>query len=134
MTPPRKSNPRLEHRLQQNQRVKDSASLAVKFPRLESLTVHLAYFDAEALNRTTELKYQVNVEHAKSFFCFVCPNAECVGGDFDLSEELAQAVACGRKEAAGELRCQGWHKRSKIDRAPCQMLLRYKLSLHFGRA
>ncbi len=134
MNPPRKSNPRAEHRLQQNQRAKDSVSLAAKFPRLGSLTVHLAYFDAQALNRTSEVKYQVNLDHAKSFFCFVCPSAECVGGDFDLSEELARAVSEGRKLTTGELRCPGWHKRSKIDRAPCQARLRYTLNLRYSRA
>jgi hypothetical protein len=131
MMHPRRSNPRAEYRLLQSQRAKDSVSLAQKFPVLDGLTVNLAYFDAEGLSKHSELKYKVNVEHAKSVFCFVCPSGECVGGDFDLSEELSKAVAGKRKLLAGEMRCAGWHKTPKIDRAPCQILLRYKLSLDY---
>jgi|SRR5438105_4249787 len=127
----RKSNPRAEYRLQQSQRALDSVSLAEKFPRLESLTVNLAYYDANDLTRNSELKYTVNVQHAKSMFCFVCPNGECVGGDFDLSEELGKAVTERRKLAVGEKRCQGWHRKAKLERSPCHILLRYKLSIRY---
>ena len=128
---PRKSNPRAEYRLLQNQRAKDSASLAEKFPGLETLTVSLAYFDSEGFSKHSELKYRVNVQHAKSMFCFVCPSSDCVGGDFDLSGELAKAVAAKVKLAAGELRCAGWHKTPKVERVPCEIVLRYKLSLDY---
>jgi len=127
----RKSNPRVEYRLLQSQRAKDSVSLAERFPVLESLTVNLAYFDAEDLTKNSELKYKVNVQHAKSVFCFVCPSGECVGGDFDLSKVLADAVAGHSKLASGEMRCQGWHRKAKLERAPCQILLRYKLTLDY---
>src|SRR5436853_432447 len=91
MMPARKSNPRVEYRLRQNQRVKDSISLGEKFPKLKALTVDLAYFDSEGLTKSSEMKYKVNVQHAKSVFCFVCQSGECIGGDFDLSEALAKA-------------------------------------------
>lgn len=129
----RKSNPRAEHRLRQSLRAKDSVSLAEKFPQLKSLTVDLEHVDAESFARNSGLKYKVNVEHAKSAFCFVCPSGECVGGDFDLSEVLGTAVAGRRKVAAGEMRCQGWHRKGNMERAPCQILLRYKLSLQYNR-
>src|SRR5258705_12065461 len=107
MMPPRRTNPRAEYRLRQSQRVLESVSLAEKFPRLKGLTVNLAYFDSEGVNKNSEMKYKVNVSHAKSMFCFVCQSGECVGGDFDLSEALAQAVAGKRKPAIGEFRAQG---------------------------
>ncbi len=56
---------------------------------------------------------------------------ECVGGDFDLSQALAQAVADRRKEVAGELRCQGTRKRGDREREPCETLLRYRLGLSY---
>ena len=95
MMPPRKSNPRMEHRLRQSQRIQESASLAEKFPRLKGLTVNLAYFDSQGVNKNNELKYKVNLNHAKSLFCFVCQSGECIGGDFDLSEALAKAEQRG---------------------------------------
>ena len=131
MIPPRKSNPRAEYRLRQSQRIKDSVSLGEKFPKLKGLTVNLAYFDSEGVTKNSQMKYKVNVQHAKSVFCFVCQSGECVGGDFDLSDALAKAVAGRRKLAIGELRCQGYRKKANLDRVPCQILLRYKLSLNY---
>ena len=129
--PSRRLNPRAEHRLRQNQLALESVSLAEKFPRLKGLTVNLAYFDSEGVSKNSELKYKVNVNHAKSLFCVDCQSGDCVGGDFDLSEALAKAVAARSKLATGELRCQGYRKKANLDKVPCQILLRYKLSLNY---
>jgi hypothetical protein len=129
----RRTSPRAEYRLAQGLRAKESVSLGQKFPQLKSLTVNVAYFDSEGVTKNGEMKYKVNVEHAKSVFCFVCPSGECVGGDFDLSEELAKAVGARRKLAIGELRCQGWRRKAMVDRAPCHNLLRYKLTFEYAR-
>src|SRR5260370_26480820 len=131
MMPPRRTNPRAEYRLRQSQLVQESVSLSEKFPRLKGLTVNLAYFDSEGVTKNSEMKYKVNVTHAKSMFCFVCQSGECVGGDFDLSDALARAVGARRKLAIGEIRCQGYRKKPNLDRVPCQTLLRYNLSLHY---
>jgi len=131
MIPSRKTNPRVEYRLREIQRVNGSVSLAAKFPELKSLTVDLAYFDIDGLTKTGALRYTVNVQHAKSVFSFVCPNGECMGGDFDLSGAVEQAVTGQRKLVEGEIRCEGWRARGKEDRVPCQNLLRYKLSLGY---
>ena len=131
MMTPRKANPRAEYRLRENQRVNNSVSLAEKFSQLKSLTVDLVYFDGDGLTKSGELRYQVNVRHAKSIFSFVCPSGECMGGDFDLSGAVAQAVTGQRKIAAGEIRCQGIRTRAKEDHVPCHNLLRYKLTLGY---
>jgi hypothetical protein len=128
----RKPNPRLEYRLQESQRINDSASLAERFPKLKSLQVDLEYFDSSGNTRNGGMKYKANLEHAKSVFCFNCLSGECVGGDFDLSKELSQAITGKRKTVTGELRCQGVrHIKELKDRVPCNNILRYKLSLGF---
>ena len=129
--PPRKANPRAEYRRREIQRVNNSVSLAEKFPKLESLTVNLTYFDADGLTKTGELRYKVNVHHAKSVFSFVCPSAECMNGDFDLSGVVADAVTGRRKIVEGRIRCQGFHTRAKEPKTPCQNLLQYKLTLGY---
>lgn len=131
MMPPRKVNPRLAHRLRELKRANESVSLAEKFPKLKALRVDLVYFDTDGLTKTGELRYKVNVHHAKSVFCFVCPNGECIGGDFDLSGAVARAVTGRRKIAEGELRCQGFRGRPKQPQMPCRNLLRYKLTLGY---
>jgi hypothetical protein len=120
---------RAEYRLQEDQRIKDSASLSDKFRELKSLTVDLAYYNPEGVNKSSQIKYTVNLANAKSVFRFSCPNNECVRGDFDLSEEVARAVATRRSTAAGEMCCQGWRSKATIDTIPCHHILRYKLSL-----
>jgi len=121
----------MKHRLEQKERIESSPSMAEKFPRLKALTAKLEYLDAAGASKGREMKCKVNVQHAKSVFCFACPGGECVGGDFDLSEALAKAVAGRRKVFIGELRCQGKRTRGDRERVPCQVLLHYKLSLAY---
>src|SRR6266567_4023969 len=124
MIQPRKTNPRIEYRLLQSERIKSSASLAESFPKLKSLRVDLEYFDASGITRNGGMKYKANLEHAKSIFCFNCLNGECVGGDFDLSNQLSQAIVSKRKSVIGELRCQGMrHNKERKDRVPCHNIL-----------
>lgn len=132
MMPPRKTNPRAEYRQQQIQRANESASMAEKFPKLKSLKVDLSYFEPDGLTRTGELRYKVNVEHAKSLFSFVCQSGECLAGDFDLSNAVAEAVTKRRKTVEGEVRCEGTRSRPKEEKRPCRNLLRYKLTLGYA--
>ena len=127
----RRTSPRAEYRLLQTHRANDSASLAEKFPKLKTLTVDLAYFEGDGTTRNGCLKYKVNVQNAKSLFSFACPCSECIGGDFDLSTAVSEAVAGKRKIAEGEIQCQGSRIRSKQHSAPCRNVLRYKLSLGY---
>jgi hypothetical protein len=131
MMTPKKTNPRAEYRLRETQRVNESISLAHKFPKLKALKVDLTYFEPDGLTRTGEVRYSVNVDHAKSVFSFVCQNAECLGGDFDLSDAVAEAVAKRRRAVEGEIRCQGTRVKPKEDKSPCHKLLRYKLTLGY---
>ena len=131
MMPPRKTNPRAEYRLSQIQRANESASLAAKFPKLKSLKIDLSYFEPDGLTRTGELRYKVNVEHAKSMFSFVCQSGECLKGDFDLSNAVAEAVAKKSKTVEGEIRCPGTRVKAKENATPCHNLLRYKLTLGY---
>jgi hypothetical protein len=124
-----KRNPRQEYRLKQQEQIDGSPSMAKKFPLLKALKVTLEYYDAAGLTKNGEMKCKMNVEHAKSALWFACPGGECAGGDFDLSNALAEAVAGRSKVVAGELRCHGTRKRGDRERVACQTLLRYKLNL-----
>ena len=122
---------RAEYRQQQGQRVRDSGSLADKFPELKSLTVDLTYYDSEGVTRSSQIKYTVNLTNAKSLFRFDCQNDQCVRGDFDLSDELTSAVAAHLTTATGEMSCQGWLDKNTVGTTHCQKILRYKLSLAY---
>ena len=127
----RKPGPREEYRLKEIQRVKDSASLADKFPRLKSLKAELAFYNSAGVTRNSEIKYKANLDHAKSVFRFDCQNHECVGGDFDLSDLLARAIAARRTTLSGEMRCQGWLNKHAVGQTYCHNILRYKITLAY---
>jgi hypothetical protein len=131
---PQKRGARAEYRQQESQRTQDSASVADKFPQLRSLTVDLTYLNTDGLSANNEIKYTVNLANAKSVFRFDCPNGECVGGDFDLSQVLTNAYTEHRTTAVGETRCQGWRSKNTIGSVRCESVLRYKLSLGYEPA
>lgn len=122
---------RAEYLLEEKERIKASPSLAEKFPGLKSLSVNLAFFSPGGLTRHSEIKCNFNLAHAKSLFRFDCPNNECVGGNFDLTDELTRAVAERREMASGESLCTGWKSKTTIDTVSCGHILRYKISLGF---
>ena len=126
-----RTGPRFEHRAKEGLRVQAAPSLTDKFQKLKSLTVGLEYYDGDGVTKNSAIKYVVNLDHAKSVFRFNCPNTECIRGDFDMTEELAEAVAKRRTRAAGELSCQGWQSKTTIDTKHCHNILRYTLSLGY---
>jgi len=126
-----KRNLRQEYRLKQREQIEASPFMGKKFPELKRLRVTLEYYDAAETTKNGELKYRLNVEHARSMLWLACPGVECVGGDVDLTEALATAVVERRKVVTGELRCQGTRNRDDRERVACQTLLRYKLNLSY---
>jgi hypothetical protein len=128
---PSKIAARGKYLLEERERLNLAATLADTFPDLKSLDALLSYFGPLGRTPQSEVKYSFNLAHAKVLFRFECPNNECVGGNFDLSTALAQAVAERRKTINGELRCQGWQSKDTIDRVYCDHVLRYKLVLGY---
>ena len=95
------------------------------------MTVHLSYLHKDGSAGNGGMKYKPNLKGAKSMFYFNCPNSECIGGDFDLSNELANAISGRHEDVSGELVCQGWRSKTTIDHLPCHNILRYKLSIGY---
>lgn len=130
--PPQKLTPRADYRHAEHQRTIESVSLTEKFHNLKSLTVEFGYFSPEGQPRNRQIKYTVNPDNARSVFRLDCMNSECVGGDYNLSDAIARAVAARQTSATGELVCQGWMSKTTIDRVHCHNILRYKLTLAYG--
>ena len=126
--------PRFEYRVQESQRVKDSPTLSDKFPHLKSLTLDLGYYNPGGTSMNSQIKFTPNLKNARSVLRIDCPNNGCIRGDFDLTRELAKAVAERRATVTGEMSCEGWQSKTTIDTVPCHNILRYKLSLEYGRA
>jgi hypothetical protein len=123
--------PRAEYRQQERRRADNSASIAERFPDLKSLTAELGFQNPEGGGGGNLIRYSVNISNAKSVFRFDCPNVECIGGDFDLSAELTDAVAEHRSTAVGEFCCQGWRSKATVGTRRCQHKLWYRLTLGY---
>jgi len=128
---PQRFGARAEYREKQRQRVSDSSTLADAFQKLKSLKVEFEHYDPEGTTKNNKVKYEVNVQNAKSVFRFDCSNSECVGGDFDLTDQIAKAVAARKSVAKGEVVCQGWRSRTTINSVRCGNIFRYKLSFGY---
>ena len=122
---------RAEYFQEQQERVRAARNLAERFPELKTLTAMLAYFGSDGETCYSELKCTFNLGFAKDLLLFNCSNPECIGGNFDLSSELASAVAGHRESATGESRCQGWKNKATMGRIYCDHLLRYTLKLGY---
>jgi hypothetical protein len=131
MLPQPKHTQRAAYRLEQSQRVQAAPTLVATYPDLRMLTVELELYDPRGISRSSQVKYSVNLEHARSVFRFACQNHDCVAGDFDLSEILAAAIAARRTQVGGELCCEGWRDRATIGTLKCRNLLRYKIILRY---
>ncbi len=123
--------PRFEYREEASQRVKDSPTLAHKYPQLKALIVDLGHYNAEGVTRNSQIKFTPNLQNGKAVIRVDCPNNGCIRGDFDLTDELASAVAEHRSAVTGELCCQGWQSKTTIDTVPCHNILRYTLNLTY---
>src|SRR4026207_835824 len=126
-----KMDERTEYRVRQTERVSNSPSLSDKFPQLKSLSLDLAPYDGEGNGRASQLKYSLNLKHARSVFRIDCANRECVRGDFDLSDAITSAVAERKSAVTGELCCHGWQSKTSIDAVRCGKILRYTLNLAY---
>jgi hypothetical protein len=119
--------PRAEYQEKQRQRVLKSTSLADEFPQLKALTARLEYYDSDNPEKRSQLKYTVNLTNAKSVFRFRCPSSECIRGDFDLTKEVAEAVAKHSTKVTGEMKCKG----NTVRKGRCGNTLHYTLLLGY---
>ena len=127
-----KLNPRVEYRLRRAQQVNESVTLSQAFPGLKTLQANAEFFDSTGTTRTGGMKYKFNLAHGKSLLSFNCVHDDCVGGDYDLTHELAKAISGKLKVVEGEMRCGGTrHNTARKQTSPCQGILRYKLILGY---
>ena len=123
--------PRYEYRDKISRQVNSSPSLSDKFPQLKSLSVDLGHYSPTGVTRNSQIRFTPNLQAARSVFRVDCPNPGCVGGDFDLTKPLADAVAKRRTTVTGELCCKGWLSKTTIDTVHCNNILRFTLTLKY---
>ena len=128
----RKTDERSEYRALQSERVTAAPLLSDEFPQLRLLSMELGQYDLDGLTRLSQMKQTLNLKNTSSIVRVHCGNMDCVRGDFDLTQDLAEAAASRRGTATGELRCQGWRNKVSIEKVRCGRILRYKLTLEYA--
>ena len=126
-----RTSPRNEYLLQESRRVEASRTLAAEFPALASMTVDLGFYDSEGISCRSQIKYKVNLQQARSVLRFGCENPECIGGGFDLSGAVAEAVTNRETTVSGEMSCHGWRSHTTINRVQCGKRLRFSITLTY---
>ena len=126
-----KIDERAEYRAQQTERASAAPNLADKYRQLKALTLELSQYEPGGERRASQMKQSVNLEHASSVVRVHCGNMDCVRGDFDLSEQIAEGVAGHQVTVTGELVCQGWLSKVAIGRVRCDRMLRFKIHLQY---
>ena len=126
-----KSALRKEARQRAFERREKSASVAVAYPRLKTLTVNLVYYSREIVSWGQGILYRANLETAKSMLHFNCPNSLCKGGGFDLSKDLSIAAAGRLNSIARAVPCAGFCDLENGKTVPCQSKLHFKMILTY---
>ena len=129
--PPNYLTPREEYRQRERERTNASPLLLDRFSHIKALTLELSHYTADGCRKTSQLKYSVNLEAARSVFSFECSNEHCIDGGFDLSDEIRDAVAAHMDEKEGQVSCQGWKSKTTVGSLGCGHQLRYLLNLEF---
>lgn len=114
-------------------RARQAAPMAEQFAGLKSLTIEFAYLTPHGQSRNREVKFTVNVDRASSVLVLDCMNPECVGGDFELSKVLGEAVAAHEGKVSGEIECPGWTARGEEHRRGCAQRISYVLTLGYHK-
>jgi hypothetical protein len=126
-----KSTLRKEARQRAFERREKSASVAVAYPRLKTLTVNLVYYSREIVSWGHGVIYRANLETTKSTLHFHCPSSLCSGGGFDLSKDLHTAAAGSRKSIVRAVQCPGFCDLENGKTAPCESKLHFKMTLTY---
>ncbi len=109
-----------------------TAALALRtaFPEVEQLRLDLRF---EGAARNTPAS-QSHVLHppARAFFEFPCPYADC-DGQFNLTAEVAAAVASPDHKFEGALECSGVRARDHATKQPCKLQLSYTITAAYQR-
>jgi len=105
-------------------------SVRERFPRLERLTIDMAFRDVKLL-KTYSPQMRSFGAAAKAFFAFGCPRTLCLQGGFDLDPIIQRLFESDRAKSSGTLQCQGWLHASRSDNTRCRLELNYAVQLAY---
>jgi hypothetical protein len=100
--------------------------LRVQFPQFSSLSLRFSFHD-ESAPPPAEQAIEMHPP-ARAYFVFPCPHPSC-DGEFDLGANVADIAKHGRSGDAGNLRCNGERVRSRVGRSPCDLGIKYSISV-----
>lgn len=105
-------------------KIKDS------YPEVKELIFEFYFEDPDKLAKPSNKKFNREKE-GSALFEFDCPYWECVGGGFDLSQPISNMIKYKNNECNGQIFCQGWQDRERINKYHCLCQLTYKITAKY---
>ncbi len=112
-----------------NQMFLKSPTLGEQYPNVKSISLSVTYLDPDD-GKTIKETRNWNLD-SKAYFVIDCPYRECVGGGFDISKLVVDAINQGEAESTGELTCQGWQDKERVNKHSCLLKGKFKISIQY---
>lgn len=104
-----------------------SSTIQEKFPTLiNSLTISMTFKNPDWGGDPSPQEHNYRQE-SEAFFDFGCPHVECVSGGFNISSAVSELVDKNGKETSGEITCQGWQDKERINKHRCMLKMQYRI-------
>lgn len=111
--------------------LENSETIADLLPGIRHLAVNLTIVSPDR-----EIEPSLNNRsfgpQSRAFFQFRCKNVTCVGGGFDLQDDILAAAADGRNELSGRRVCQGWRSSELVGQQKCYFELNFKAHISYS--
>lgn len=116
-------------RNERSAREQAAGKLASRAPDLDSLSLDLDESRADGSLGDTHYVRRIVVEHAPALFHVPCSYPPCLGGGYELTQEILNAVAARKPRFEGTLRCSG-----RCGAVECGRVLRYVATATYALA
>ena len=94
----------MEKRQEIEQQRREAGSIAILFPEVSGITMHMTYNQRGAKSILRNFRFTPD---SYAFFRINCLRKDCVDGGFDLTQVITTMVSSRKAEATGTLMCEG---------------------------
>jgi len=108
-----------------------ASTMKQRHPRLVSLSIDMNFKADEDWKSDPKSQQETYGPDSKAFFEVKCPYHECIRGGFNLMSAVSDMVAKSDVEATGELICQGWQDRERVNKHRCLLKMTYRITASY---
>lgn len=102
-----------------------------RYPFVKTIQLCLEFHDSESGREESKETRNLLPEHS-ALFELPCGYWECVQGGFDLGAPIDTMLTKRQPSISGELVCQGWQDRERIEKHRCLRKLIYRVNAEYA--